>query len=65
MDGASDTRMLLSGYRCKIIPFKGVGIIDLKTEENIWPFDDVGGVEYDYEALRMFVKDLADEYWKT
>ena len=62
LDGASDTNMMLRGYKCDIIPFKGIGIIDLKTDENIWPFDDVDGVEYDFKALSAFVKDTVDEH---
>lgn len=62
LDGASDNTMMRSGYRCAIVPFEGVGIIDIKSDENIWPFDEIEGVEYEYEALEGFIKDMTDDF---
>ena len=41
LDGLSDTNMMLRGFRCKLIKFDGVGIIDMKTEENLHSYEDV------------------------
>ena len=45
LDGNSDTNMMLRGFRCELIDFEGVGIIDMKTEENLHSYEDVKGCE--------------------
>jgi len=41
LDGASDTQMMIRGFRCKLIDFEGIGIISLKSDVNIWKFEDM------------------------
>lgn len=45
LDNSSDIVMLKNGYRAEIIKYTGVGIIDIKTDENIWPYDSLGSCE--------------------
>lgn len=45
LDNKSDMVMLGQGYRAKIVKHNGVGIIDIKSDTNIWSYDELGDCE--------------------
>jgi len=56
LDGHSDTQMMLSGFRCHLVPFKGVGTIALKSDVNIWKFEDIKEAkEVEYSVIEKYL----------
>ena len=56
LDGQSDITMIKYGYRATIVPIDFIGIVDMKTSDNIWPFDNTIGEPFDYESVKEFVE---------
>lgn len=56
LDGDSDLTMIKNGYRALIVPVEFIGIIDIKTDDNIWGFDEIGGVAFDYEQVKKLIE---------
>lgn len=56
LDGQSDLVMLKNGYRALIVPIDSAGIIDIKDEGNIWPFDKIPGQALDFNTVKELVK---------
>jgi len=58
LDTNSDVNLIKGGYRCKIYDTKKFPyIVDVKTETNIWTYDElVGGIDCDYEVPLKTIK---------
>lgn len=56
LDSHSDMVMLKNKYRAKIIKHNFIGIIDIKSKENLWSYDDCWeGEELSYKLLEPYV----------
>ena len=60
LDNHSDLTMLKAGYRAKIYKHNFIGIIDIKSDVNIWSFDEVSGEEFNYTKIEPYLCRLAD-----
>lgn len=62
LDTNSDVNLIKIGYRCEILdtnkfPF----VIDIKTDENLWGFDQINGTAVDYDFVTAYLPEVCEE----